>query len=338
MNEELEAWVESFKPATELRKMEFKDEDWLIKDMLVKGSYMVVYGKEGAGKSRLVYQLANCFQTGEPWFGLEIGQTGTVLYLEMDMSPLESNVLVRDAYEVGFTQDQNIIFPQKRGVIDVLKATDVVALEALRERFDPLIVIVDTLTDVYESRGAKEDINAEIRKAIEPFRTVFDDSGNIFMLHERRKGQYLIAKEIKDTDAMLGGGETARKASSVIQIVKTNEVMREIIIHKSRQKKPFTELRVFTSPEAKGFCRVNAAYVKTPKQALALWPRIVGMDPKLVNEATSLNSVYRSIQDCSGGALKFDAIKKAYQRAKNDNVEFYWERLLSGDNAQSGDI
>jgi len=96
---DIKEWLEAFALDEELREMEFKEENWLIKDLLVPGSYMVIYGKEGSGKSRLTYQLAQAFQTGEPWFGLNIGQTGTVLYLEMDMAPMESSIMVKDAWE-----------------------------------------------------------------------------------------------------------------------------------------------------------------------------------------------------------------------------------------------
>jgi len=326
LDPELKAWLDSFGPAEELREMEFTDEDWLIRDMLVAGSYMVVYGKEGAGKSRLMYQLAHCFQTGEPWFGLQIPQTGTVLYLEMDMSPMESGVLLRDAYEVGFTEDSNIIFPKRRGLLDVFKKPGKDALEDLRDRFNPLIVMVDTITDVYETLGKGENVNDEIKRVISPFRSVFEDSGNIFMLHERRLSQYLQSKGYQDKDAMLGGGETARKASSVIQIQKPNERVRDITIHKSRQSKPFETLRVFTSEEERGFCHVDLKAVDNSRQALALWPNIAGLDPEEVAEATSVRAVCRSIEKFSGGTLKENTIRQAYKRAKKNGVTFFWER------------
>lgn len=326
MDSETKLWLDSFGPVEELRTIEFTEEDWLIKDMLVAGSYMVVYGKEGAGKSRLMYQLAHCFQTGKPWFGLQIPQTGPVLYLEMDMGPKESGILLRDAYEVGFTEDSNIIFPKIRGMLDVFKKPGKEALEILRDRFEPIIVMVDTITDVYESLGKGENVNDEIKRVISPFRSIFEDSGNIFMLHERRLSQYLQAKEYKDKDAMLGGGETARKASSVIQIEKPNERIRDIIIHKSRQKKPFEKLRVFTSEEERGFCHVDLKAVDNSRQALALWPHIKGLDPEEVAETTSIRAVCRSIEKFSGGMLKEDTIRKSYTRAKKNGVTFLWER------------
>jgi len=337
LDSELKGWLDSFGPAEELRTMEFTEEDWLIKDMLVAGSYMVVYGKEGAGKSRLMYQLAHCFQTGEPWFGLQIPQTGTVLYLEMDMSPLESGVLLRDAYEVGFTEDSNIIFPKRRGLLDVMKKPGIDALEELKERFEPLIVMIDTITDVYESLGKGENVNDEIKRVISPFRSIFEDSGNIFMLHERRLSQYLQSKDYKDKDAMLGGGETARKASSVIQIEKPSECIRDITIHKSRQRKPFEKLRVFTSEEERGFCHVDLKAVDNSRQALALWPHIKGLDPEEVEEATSIRAVCRSIESFSGGKLKEDTVKQAYYRAKKAGVTFLWERG-DIDNFGKGDV
>ncbi len=331
MTDDVEVWIDSFGSAKELRDMEFTDEDWLIKDMLVPGGYMIVYGKEGAGKSRLVYQLAQSFQTGEPWFGLNIGKTGKVLYLEMDMAPMESHIMVKDAHEAGYApSEEGIIFPKVRGSLNVLTSSGRKALEALKEAHDPLVIVIDTISDIFLDDGKSDNVNELYRRVINVFREVFPEAGLIFLLHKRKMNQYLQAKGGTDEDSALGPGEQTQKASSVIQIFKVNETQKKIIIDKARQKKPFKELVVFTSEDDRGFCRVDLSYVGDAKQALALWPNLKGLDPRAIEQVDSFAAVYRSIEDLSGRKIKADTAKKAHQRARDLNVVFHWEAKVKG--------
>src|SRR5690606_535980 len=59
---------------------------WILRPFLVNGSTMMLYGRQGIGKSSLALQLAYSLTSGEPWMGFPVARSGPVIYLQLDMS------------------------------------------------------------------------------------------------------------------------------------------------------------------------------------------------------------------------------------------------------------
>lgn len=314
--ETLKTWIDSFVSAEDLiAEMADQEPDWLLRGLLLPGTYMIVFGKEGLGKSRLVYQLAHAFQTGDAWFGLEVCQTGRVLYLEADMSPEQSAVLVRDAAAAGMTGG-DIIFPSVYGTLNVLEPMGEQALALLQERFNPKIVVVDTATDVFDG----DEGNEAAKQAIRAFRSCFENAGIIFILHERKKSQFLQAKGIDDEDAYLGAGEWSRKASGVVRLQGVNEQLAQINIRKTRDLVPWKKLQV--ARNGHGFFEAHIGSPQNAKEALHLWPNFPGVNGD--RKASTISAVCRSIEKATEGRFKADTVRRAFQRAQEEGIRFHW--------------
>jgi hypothetical protein len=323
------SWIESFAPVTDIIKEPDEDEDWIVKWLLRPGTYMVVYGREGRGKSRIIYQLAAAIADSSSWFGCDVEDTGNVIFLQADMAPKESKAIIKSAAKMGLLRP-NIFFPRVFGTIDVLTPEGKRVLEGIRERFEPKVIVIDTATDVFESKGHHKDdsANGPIRECIRVFRTIFPNAGLIFVLHERKTSQYLQAKGVEDEDSALGGGEWTRKAASVVRLKGINETHAELQIRKTRDKRPFTKLSLRRNSQ--GFFEIEPSELK-PQQALLMWPHLDGIVWDGVLPVT-VSGVCKSLEETTKGAVKFDALRKAYGRAKERDVEFGWECWLDDNN------
>lgn len=319
----VDEWLASFASTDEILARPDEEEDWLIRGLLRPTTYMIVFGKEGLGKSRILYQLAKSFSDGAPWLGFEVCARGNVLFLEADMAPKESKAIIRDGHAAGF-HAPNAFFPTQFGFIDVLQHDGAEVLRGLQERLNPRVVVVDTATDVFTS-GSGDNINEPIRDAVRAFRVAFPNAGIIFVLHERKTSQFLQAKGVEDEDAALGGGEWGRKASGVLRLKGKNETQVEVQVRKTRDVVPFRAITL--TRDDFGFFHIARENMSCD-HALALWPNLPNL--KMPSEV-SISSVCRSIEDASEGKLKLDALRKSYQRAKRKKVFFPWEKGLGHD-------
>lgn len=325
----VDSWVNSFAPVTEIINAPDEQEDWIVKYLLRPGTYMIVYGREGRGKSRILYQLGAAIADGGTWFGCAVEDRGNVVFLQADMAPKESKAIIKAASKMNLLRD-NIFFPTTFGILDVLTPEGQDVLLGIKERLDPKVLIIDTATDVYEPKMRHKDdtVNAPVRECVRTFRAIFPDAGLIFVLHERKSSQFLQAKGVEDEDSALGGGEWTRKAASVVRLKGLNDVHAELQIRKTRDRKPYAKLKIrrnsfgFFEPEVEDLDAL---------QALVIWPGIASL---VVPDRVNVSSVARSIEEASGGRLKAESVRRAYQRAKDSETEFGWERML--ENAPQG--
>lgn len=327
------SWIDSFAPVTSIINEPDEQEDWIIKWLLRAGTYMIVYGREGRGKSRILYQLAVAIADRSSWFGCDIEDTGNVIFLQADMAPKESKAIIKAAAKADLLRD-SIFFPRTFGVINVLTPEGLEVLQGIQERFRPKVVVIDTATDVFEASAQQTnaEANKPIRECIRAFRTVFPEAGLVFVLHERKTSQFLQAKGLEDEDSALGGGEWTRKAASVVRLKGVNETHAELQIRKTRDKKPFTKMTLARTPQ--GFFEAEMADL-SPQQALFLWPRIRGANPSI---PVTVSGVCRDIESATEGKIKMDALRKTYQRAKDSEVEFGWEKCLGHEKSSEKNV
>ena len=62
-----------------------KQKEWILEPFGVAGSLIMIYGRQGLGKSTLAWQMAHSLTTGEPFLGFTPQKTGPVIYLQLDM-------------------------------------------------------------------------------------------------------------------------------------------------------------------------------------------------------------------------------------------------------------
>ncbi len=312
----VKAWLDSFATSEEILSEPAVEEPWLIRGLLRPGTYGIVFGREGGGKSRLLYQLAKSFHDGSPWCGFDVPGRGNVIFVEADMSPTESRSILEDAYEDGF-HAPNSIWPTRYGFLDVLTPEGEQILDGLQDRFDPALVVVDTATDVFTP--ASGDINTPVRDAIRAFRVAFPYAGILFVLHERKASQFLQAKGVEDEDAHLGAGEWPRKASCSLRLKGINETHAKLQVRKTRDVVPFRNLILERTNN--GFFTVDTTRL-TPEQALAIYPAIEGL---VEPEVRTVRGISKAIEAATDGSVKAEAVRKAFQRAKKKKVVFAWE-------------
>lgn len=333
MFKDTKEWLESFVTVDELVETAGEPE-WLLEEVLLPNTTAILYGKEGKGKSRLMYQLAHSIQTGEPFFGIKVCKTGPVLMLQADMSPEQNALAGACAIRAGFKTDQ-IYTPSEYGFINVLEADGKQALTVLAEQIKPVLVIVDTATDVYDEPGESgPSLNDVVKKVVRTFRKAFPGAAILFVLHERKKSQYLQAKGGTDSDAALGGGEWTRKASGVFRLVHINQFFAELYLEKARGVKPWECIKLRRGEG--GFFFSDVGDIKDINQALAVWPQLIGVDQEEAKKVTSISGVCRSISEASNGVLKVDALRKAYQRAVDRNTKFAWVDLIKKQAEEAG--
>lgn len=148
---------------------------WLIQPYIPREGVIFLYGKKGVGKSPLTWSLAHSVASGEPWLGLPVQNTGTVLYIEVD-SPL-SVVKVRTDH-MRFTPQTLFYFPTDpllclpEGYAQLKRET---------EQVSPALVIVNTLRKIHSYSDKDSDTPARIYSK---FRRLWPSI--LFVHHEKR--------------------------------------------------------------------------------------------------------------------------------------------------------
>lgn len=225
---------------------------YLLEGLLPIGGYIHLYGREKSGKSRLAWMLAHQVATaGSDWMGFKIGKPGKVLWLELDMATPEFQLVLKDAAKAGYPSVDDIILSTEHHYLNALESQAQDLLYTLQVLHKPVLTVVDTFTDSY---GGDLD-NETIRRVVAAFRFAVPGSAFVFVNHERRKSQALVAKRIEDDDPELGGGELSRKASGVIRLVRENRGYGKLSLKRIRTKQWWWELGL--KVDENGYWRVE---------------------------------------------------------------------------------
>jgi RecA-family ATPase len=77
------------------------DFEWVIPPFVAAGSNMMLYGRQGLGKSSIMMQLVHSVGEGVPWMGYPVHKKGKTLYLGLDMSDMETRMILERAADAG---------------------------------------------------------------------------------------------------------------------------------------------------------------------------------------------------------------------------------------------
>lgn len=182
--------------ADELLSSEEAEPDWVLYPLLARGSSMMLYARQGAGKSSLAMQLAHSLVTGDDFLTFEVRRRGPVIYLQFDMSRQEMTMLTARAGKAGLYVGAELFISQpeideESVIFDVLRDDDQEVLRELCDRVRPVAVIVDTIHDGYESQESYKDINALARKVLRRYKEVLGGAVLIFLNHQRKQVRWL---------------------------------------------------------------------------------------------------------------------------------------------------
>ena len=305
---------------------------WVMPPFVAVGSSMMLWGRQGLGKSSLAKQLVHSLGTGEPWLGFPIEKTGKSLYLALDMAEAEERRLLERCEESGLCVADHIILPRPAHGEEVLhfNILDPAHKEHLKElcqKERPVAVFVDAIQDSYETPVGWTDINELIRKVLFSYREAVGDAVLVFLNHKRKGIIDLKTKqEIEDEDSFMGGTAWEAKVAASVQLfVRDNK--KHIRLNKTRLDKPVG--KIFQLDDyGVGFYKMK----ENSKQMLMLWPHcIVDREERayLMETCKSQAAVFRAIASKSGENA--ESVKKAFQRAQSDGVEFKWAEAFKSE-------
>lgn len=293
---------------------------WVLKPLLVPGSSMMLYGRQGIGKSTIMLQLAAAFAAQTDWLVFPTLAKGATLWLQLDMPRAELRQLLiradqsqlfqngtRDSVKFAqFWDDDQEVFD-----FDILADNDHKLLMEAVQDIRPLCLMVDTGNDVYQARQHKE-AGAEVRKVLRRLRAVMGQVGGVTVYSQhQRKRQLGVTGD--DPDAFLGRVEWETVASSSVQLESSSRGEGEerlesflLTIRKHRLAEPgFRELALVKGPD--GFF----APKWTATTALACWPRCV---PEAERSATGRDDIFMAIEKCL--KIEHSALKVAAGRLR----------------------
>lgn len=291
---------------------------WIIEPFLMNGSSMMLYGRQGEGKSRLLWQMAYAIASGEPWLFYEIARPGPVVFLELDMPAAEFRIMMQQAETAGLNHPD----------IHVLDADDLASefnimstrcLDSLRSwivDLEPSLLILDTVNDAFYTVKSP-DVNAAASMVVRTFRELVNPGAFVYSNHTRKEPSYKPRsdEETTDDDAFLGPGAWERQATSSISI---------------KRAEKYSEIRTFTikkhrlaQPPVKQFDMhfdKNSFFVSHPsiKQLLLTWP-IGAKEPfQPETQVEIIEAVANQMR------AKPETVKKALQRLKQSGAVPRW--------------
>lgn len=124
----------------------------LVEGVIPKGEFTLLTGAPKVGKSTFAAHLSYSLATGEPFFGKEVREHGTVLYIAMERA-YQTQARVNKLFELREQRHRNIILfkPQESDLKTLFFNDDAGDVDGLIERIDRLdtcdlkLVVVDSL-------------------------------------------------------------------------------------------------------------------------------------------------------------------------------------------------
>jgi hypothetical protein len=291
------------------------DPDWIIEQVLTPDTELHLYGPEGAGKSRLAWQLGYAIAEGQPlWLdAFRVKKQGKVLWLGVDMESNEMKAMLQDASEAGIMESENIVVNWDRRRLKYDDPAHQKLLGEIGKEFDPLAVVVDNASQM----GFHKISNDEILDYLWVFRESFPGAGKIHLNHTRRLSQEMKARGKEDTGGFLGGGEWSRGTRTSMHL--------QGGYHNPAGKVRITKLRGVLPWVTLNIRRDNHGFWHLDEQSvgilLATWPHCL---PHMNGHADSVRSVCRTIADAYP-QYTAEAVRSQYKREREGGVKYSWD-------------
>jgi len=168
----------------ELMAAAFPDPEWVVEELLAKGTLVVLGGKQKLGKSWLCLQLAQAVASQGVFLGLEVKQ-GPVLYLALEDGAQRLKDRLGKQHAQGDLPIQyRFEFPKLNGPLGIERlASEIHDLGAL-------LVVIDTLASA-KTGDLDENDAGEMSALCNPLRQVAQAEGcTILLVHHHGKGAF----------------------------------------------------------------------------------------------------------------------------------------------------
>jgi hypothetical protein len=321
--------------ARELLRRNKGEIQWVMKPFAVKGSVLMLYGRQGLGKSRLLWQLSYALATGTDWLGFQVQRPGKVAYVSLDMPEGEAEKMLIDAEQCGLGHD-DIYFPASQE-LNLLKRHELEGFaEGLMEA-DATHIVLDTGERSFTPvRGA--NINDEVRAVIKAYQTCVPQGMAAYSHHNRKRPGRQTEEDFEtDADSFTGAVQWEGSATSSIKLTQRNRQLR-LYFMKNRLAKPNMISLLLSQDEESGFFRAHHDY----QSALIRWPTLVPEQERFIPKQAI--EVFRDV--AARYEVKTDTVKAQFHRMRKNKIHFDWyDELLSrngdgvtGDNGGVGDV
>ena len=193
------------KPSSVLTRHVIEPE-WIVKDMLPRGTMVVLAGEAGAGKSFLSYSLAYAAALGVPFLGLPTAPT-KVLYFDEENGEPDFLQYNQWAWAALGCPDVSIIDERLRLEHNSLVGGWKMTMRAALREHQPGLVIVDTTTPAFHIQ--EENDNAEASRVIRELRQMRHDYASpsmtyLLLKHEKQRDDTSHRRTIRGAKSWLG--------------------------------------------------------------------------------------------------------------------------------------
>lgn len=309
--------------------------DWVIPPFVAKGSSMMIYGRQGLGKSSIIMQLVDALGTGAPWLGFPVHSTGKTLYLSLDMAEAETKKMLERCGEAGLRTAEFILLPrppegEEALEFDIFNEECASSLKELCSQEKPVCVVVDAIQDAFSTPIGPHDVNALAREVLKAFRACIGDAVLVFLNHQRKAGAQRGGAESADddNDSFMGGTAWEAKATASLRLWHGKDNRKRLKVKKCRLDKSPVDCLVLEDAGL-GFYKAQL----NVEQVLMLWPLCITDATDRANAVASCKTqkaVFQYMSKLTGASE--DTIKKMCQRARAKGVDFPWiAKLESGE-------
>jgi hypothetical protein len=192
--------VAAFTPLTleELFALDLPELDWLVDELLPRGSFGMLAAREKAGKGLLTVDLCACIAGGEPFLD-EAVREGKVIYCAAEEN-LGTTLRPRIGSRIGMDRSSPFeVLPLNGFTDDRLKLEDfttVARLAGMITERGPALVVLDTMRELH---AGNEDSSNDMNWRLRPLRELAHSTNTTILLnhHMNRNGTFRGSTSIK---------------------------------------------------------------------------------------------------------------------------------------------